>query len=36
MTLLFGKKKKIKKKDEKTGEEIEVEDYDWDKINWAQ
>ena len=25
-------KKKIKKKDEKTGEEIEVEDYDWDKI----
>ena len=25
-------KKKIKKKDEKTGEEIEVEDYDWDAI----
>lgn len=25
-------KKKIKKKDEKTGEETEVEDYDWDKI----
>ena len=25
-------KKKIKKKDEKTGEEIAVEDYDWDKI----
>ena len=31
---LFGKKK-IKKKDEKTGEEIEVEDYDWDKITKA-
>ena len=29
------KKKKIKKKDEKTGEEIEVEDYDWDKITKA-
>ena len=28
-------KKKIKKKDEKTGEEIEVEDYDWDKITKA-
>lgn len=27
-----GKKKKIKKKDEKTGEETEVEDYDWDAI----
>ena len=25
----------IKKKDEKTGEEIEVEDYDWDKITKA-
>lgn len=25
-------KKKIKKKDETTGEEIEVEDYDWDAI----
>lgn len=25
-------KKKIKKKDEKTGEETEVEDYDWDAI----
>ena len=25
-------KKKIKKKDEKTGKEIEVEDYDWEKI----
>ena len=31
---LWGKKK-IKKKDEKTGEEIEVEDYDWDKITKA-
>ena len=31
---LLGKKK-IKKKDEKTGEEIEVEDYDWDKITKA-
>ena len=28
-------KKKIKKKDEKTGKEIEVEDYDWDKIKKA-
>ena len=28
-------KKKIKKKDEKTGEEIEVEEYDWDKITKA-
>ena len=28
-------KKKIKKKDEKTGEETEVEDYDWDKITKA-
>ena len=28
-------KKKIKKKDEKTGEEIAVEDYDWDKITKA-
>ena len=28
-------KKKIKKKDEKTGEEIEVEDYDWDAITKA-
>ncbi len=28
-------KKKITKKDEKTGEEIEVEDYDWDKITKA-
>ncbi len=28
-------KKKIKKKDEKTGEEIEVEDYDWEKITKA-
>ena len=28
---LWGKKK-IKKKDEKTGEETEVEDYDWDAI----
>ena len=27
--------KKIKKKDEKTGEEIEVEDYDWDAITKA-
>ena len=27
--------KKIKKKDEKTGEEIGVEDYDWDKITKA-
>ena len=26
---------KAKKKDEKTGEEIEVEDYDWDKITKA-
>ena len=25
-------KKKFKKKDEKTGEETEVEDYDWDAI----
>ena len=25
----FWEKKKIKKKDEKTGEEIETEDYDW-------
>ena len=31
---LWGKKK-IKKKDEKTGKEIEVEDYDWDKITKA-
>lgn len=31
---LWGKKK-IKKKDEKTGEEIEAEDYDWDKITKA-
>ena len=31
---LWGKKK-IKKKDEKTGEEIAVEDYDWDKITKA-
>ena len=30
----MGKKEK-KKKDEKTGEEIEVEDYDWDKITKA-
>ncbi len=28
-------KKKFKKKDEKTGEEIEVEDYDWDAITKA-
>ena len=28
-------KKKIKKKDEKTGEETEVEDYDWDAITKA-
>ena len=28
-------KKKIKKKDETTGEEIEVEDYDWDSITKA-
>ena len=28
-------KKKIKKKDEATGEEIEVEDYDWDSITKA-
>ena len=28
-------KKKIKKKDEKTGEEIEVEDYDFDAITKA-
>ena len=28
-------KEKIKKKDEKTGEEIAVEDYDWDKITKA-
>ena len=28
-------KKKINKKDEKTGEEIEVEDYDWDAITKA-
>lgn len=28
-------KKKIKKKDEETGEEIEVEDYDWDAITKA-
>ena len=28
-------KKRIKKKDEKTGEEIEVEDYDWDAITKA-
>ena len=28
-------KKKIKKKDEETGEEIEVEDYDWDAIKKA-
>lgn len=28
-------KKKIKKKDEETGEEIEVEDYDWDSITKA-
>jgi len=28
-------KKKIKKKDEKTGEEIEVEDYDWENITKA-
>ena len=25
-------KKKMKKKDERTGEETEVEDYDWDAI----
>ncbi len=31
MRSLWGKKK-IKKKDEKTGEETEVEDYDWDAI----
>lgn len=31
---LWGKKK-IKKKDEETGEEIEVEDYDWDAIKKA-
>lgn len=28
-------KKKIKKKDEETGEETEVEDYDWDSITKA-
>lgn len=28
-------KKKIKKKDEKTGEETEVEDYDWEAITKA-
>lgn len=28
-------KKKIKKKDEETGKEIEVEDYDWDAITKA-
>ncbi len=28
-------KKRIKKKDEKTGEETEVEDYDWDTITKA-
>ncbi len=28
-------KKKLKKKDEETGEEIEVEDYDWDAITKA-
>ena len=28
-------KKNLKKKDEKTGEEIEVEDYDWDAITKA-
>ena len=28
-------KKKIKKKDEKTGQEIEVEDYDWENITKA-
>ena len=28
-------KKKIKKKDEKTGEEIETHDYDWDAITKA-
>ena len=28
-------KKKINKKDEKTGEEVEVEDYDWDAITKA-
>lgn len=28
-------KKKIKKKDEKTGEETEVEDYDWNAITKA-
>lgn len=28
-------KKKVKKKDEETGEEIEVEDYDWDSITKA-
>ena len=28
-------KKKLKKKDETTGEEIEVEDYDWDSITKA-
>ncbi len=28
-------KKKFKKKDEETGEEIEVEDYDWDAITKA-
>lgn len=31
---LYGKKK-YKKKDEETGEEIEVEDYDWDAITKA-
>ena len=33
--LQFMKKKKFKKKDEKTGEETEVEDYDWDAITKA-
>ena len=28
-------KKKIKKKDEKTGKEIKVEDYDWEAITKA-
>ena len=35
MTASLWEKKKIKKKDEKTGEEIAVEDYDWDKITKA-
>lgn len=32
---VLWEKKKIKKKDEKTGEEIEVEDYDWEAITKA-